>query len=182
MTEYFRQIGHLAPDDVLAALGYHEPRFGDLTWRQATPGSPHADTETIYLRMPPVIDVNTVFHSLEVRDESLMAEAPFRAAVDRLGDITHSKVARAMIVRLKPHGMIRPHCDEGTYAESTERYHWVITTNPQCRMASGNDIVHMRQGEVWFFDKHAHHFVVNGPTPRIHLIFDVWREGAVCSS
>jgi len=167
-------VGHLNPEDVRQALERHEPRFGDATWRQSVPGTAHADTESIYLRMPPEITFDSVFHSHEVVDCPMLQEPAFRNALEDLQSIVQAPIARAMLVRLKSDGEITRHVDEGEYSAATERYHWCITTNPACYVMIGDEVTHMRPGEVWFFDKHAEHAVSNGPTPRVHLIFDVW--------
>jgi len=178
MMMHLVPVGMLDPADVIAALDRHEAEFGAQTWRQDTQGSAHADTETLYLRMPAKIDADTVFHSLEVADTPLMQEPAFASAIKQLGLMLDAKIARAMIVRLKAGGRITPHVDEGGYSEATERFHWCLATNPACRMLAGDSLdpetVHMAPGELWFFNKHACHSVRNGDTPRTHLIFDIW--------
>jgi len=179
MMMHLVPVGMLDPADVIAALERHEAEFGAQTWRQDTQGSAHADTESLYLRMPPKIDAQTVFHGLEVTDTPLMKEPAFASAIDQLALMLDARIARAMIVRLKGGGAITPHVDEGSYSEATERYHWCLATNSDCWMMAGEfpepEMVHMAAGQVWFFDKHSYHAVINkGRTSRTHLIFDVW--------
>jgi hypothetical protein len=173
--DHFDFLGVLDPKDVRAALVEHEAHFQAHTWRQATEGSPHSDTETIYLRMPSVITRDTIFEGLEVVDYPAMEIPAFAKAIQDLGRMVYGGIARAMIVRLRPWGFISPHVDEGGYSLATGRCHWVIETNPDCSCRIENELVHMEDSEVWWFDKHARHCCGNeGETPRVHLIFDVW--------
>jgi hypothetical protein len=175
--QHFRLIDSLNPAAMLAALDTHEDRFGDITVRQAARGTPHVDTESIYLRMPPILDVCAFFESLLAVDYPAMQEPVFAKGLDDLAGLVAGKIARAMIVRLKPRGLIAPHVDEGGYSEATDRYHWCIRTNPQSFCRIGTEMAHMQPGEVWFFDKHATHACCNlGETPRVHLIMDCWKQ------
>ena len=173
--EHFDLMGLLDTKPVRDALDEHEAHFQAHTWRQATDGSPHTDTESIYLRMPSVITRDTVFEGMEVVDCPAMAVPAFAKAILDLGRLAYGEMARAMIVRLRPFGFITPHTDEGSYALATERFHWVIQTNDEASCRIDDEIIHMEASEVWWFDKHTRHSCTNdGETPRVHLIFDVW--------
>ena len=79
-----------------------------------------------------------------------------------------------MIVALSPGGVVAQHIDQGGYAEVTDRYHWIIQTNPAAWMQCADERITPKAGEVWFFDKHVMHSCGNGgDQDRVHLIFDV---------
>jgi hypothetical protein len=157
------------------AVKDHRDRFGDETWRQDAPATPHPDTETLYLRMPPVITPRAVFESLIVLDRPLYAGA-FREAVEEIAGIAGKNPARAMVINLKPGGKITRHRDEGAYAEATERYHLPVITNPDAWLEVGDQRMHMEAGTFYRFAKHVEHEGANqGETDRIHLVVDLWR-------
>jgi hypothetical protein len=87
-------------------------------------------------------------------------------------DLGIRDIGRAMLVKLKPNGVISPHIDEGAYARYYARFHCVLSTSPDCLFYSGDDCVHMSEGECWWFNHRATHHVHNGAQERIHLIFD----------
>jgi quercetin dioxygenase-like cupin family protein len=175
---HFRPTGFVPIAHVLPALCEHQALFDELTMRQDHPQSPHRATRSIYLRMPAEITVDTIFWGQDVVDYpaasipafyKLMADVAFATRQD-------NRVARVMLVELAAGAEIAPHIDQGAYAELTERWHCALRTNRLCTMHSGGEVVHMRPGEVWWFDKHVVHHVENlGAEPRVHLIMDTWR-------
>lgn len=172
---HIRPIGHMDVAPLILAAREDAERFGDLTFRQATPGSPHRDTETIYLRMPPEISFESIFEGMEVVDYH--AHPVFHAAVWALAGLVGAKPARAMVIDLKAGGVITPHIDEGGYALATERWHLPIVTNPSAWLMAGGEKAHLQPGTVYWFDKQAPHEGANeGTTGRIHLVVDTWKD------
>jgi hypothetical protein len=80
-VKHFRNIGALELTPLRNAVQRHAEGFKDQTWRQDYPGSAHLDSETIYLRMPPVITVESIFNSLEVTDLPPMRDYAFQCAL-----------------------------------------------------------------------------------------------------
>lgn len=173
----FELYGQIDVEPIKLAIAKCHDRWQDLTFRQSTQGTPHVDTETLYLRMPPVIDKWHIFESPDVVDYPLMEVPAFSNAIRRIEQLTYQQAARVMIVNLKAGGRITPHVDEGEYAHSTDRYHLCITTNESCFMKIGNEVVYANPEELWFFDKQETHSCENhGNEDRIHMIVDCWRE------
>jgi quercetin dioxygenase-like cupin family protein len=171
--QHFTRIGEIAIDALARAVAFHEARFSDIVFRQTAPFSPHPDTETIYLRMPPLITYDSLFESLDSVDWPMMQETAFREAVAAMAALAGGAPSRAMIVKLKPGGRIAPHVDEGGYAAATRRFHLPIATNPSAWLQSGGERLHLPAGTLWWFDKHALHRGGNdGASERIHLILD----------
>lgn len=173
--EHFRFVGGLNIDAAIGVLEKNAAHFADETWRQDYPGTAHGDTETIYLRMPPRLSVETLFDSMEVVDCPLAGEfSPLLN--DVCGVVESGALARAMLIKLKPGGKITPHIDEGAYAEATDRYHLPLVTNRQAWLKSGGEVLRMEVGELWWFDKHALHEGRNeGDSDRVHLVADFFR-------
>jgi len=85
----------------------------------------------------------------------------------------HSDIALdAKVVRLGP----KP--------DHTMRFHFVIQSNPECVFHVWNDdgtkqSVVMQTGDIWYTDVRKPHAVENrGPTPRIHLVADMYGDTA----
>lgn len=173
LMDHFRQIGVYDVSGLIAAVEAYAERFADETWRQDYPGSAHRNSETVYLRMPPIIDAHSLFNSMDVVDLPLMQDVALSEACHAIAGMAGKPLARAMITKLRSGGVVTPHIDQGAYAEATERYHLPIVTNPDVLMRSGGEMVHMPVGTVWWFDKHAIHAVINGGADRTHLIVDV---------
>jgi hypothetical protein len=82
---------------------------------------------------------------------------------------------RAVIARLKPDGKIYKHIDDQLYWLLRDRYHLVVKCGEKGTFfRAGDEEVHMRQGELWWFDPTVYHEAqnVSGET-RIHLLVDI---------
>ena len=85
----------------------------------------------------------------------------------------NKQIGRIVFAQMKPGGEIKPHVDEGRYSDNTDRYHFVIVTNPSVIFTSGDEQYHMSRGTIHWFNNHINHSVANnGTTNRIHLIVD----------
>ena len=84
------------------------------------------------------------------------------------------RLGRVMVNKIEPGGRIFPHVDTPIYTEYYNRFHVVLTSPPECWFRSGEEVVHMNVGEVWWFDNKQEHEVVNeGNTDRIHMVVDI---------
>jgi hypothetical protein len=176
---HFAKIGTVDVGPTIDALARYSGHFSDEKWRQKYPGSAHPDSETIYLRMPPVLTRDTLFNSLEVEDCPLGKAPEFAELVNDVAEQVKGRVARAMLVKLKAGGKIHPHIDQGIYAESTDRYHVPIITNRGAWLQVGDQRQHNPVGHIVYFEKHVLHEGANeGATDRVHLIIDFFRGTA----
>jgi hypothetical protein len=157
----------IATVDVAPIAAIKPEMFEQLTFRQDAPGSPHRSTESIYMRMPATISYHSMFEELATVD--YLAYDAFRTLVEAL---SLSGLARIMIVKLKPGGIITDHIDQGAYAEATDRYHLAVATNRMTTLTSGGETLHMPAGSLPWFDKHALHCGSDsGDSYRIHLLW-----------
>lgn len=154
--------------------------FEQFKERQETPGSPHKDTQTIFLRWCEDKSVEAAFTELEAIDYpayAVLTEA--RPIVDTVCDVVGAtKLGRVIIPALKPQGVITKHADEGAYADHYERFHVclqagrgnVLTVQMEDRIFEGLDA---DPGELFWFNHKQPHMCIN-PTGayRIHLIVD----------
>jgi aspartyl/asparaginyl beta-hydroxylase (cupin superfamily) len=85
------------------------------------------------------------------------------------------EIGRIVIANLAPGEQVMPHRDQGLYSDITDRYHFVVTTNPDVVFTSGDEQEHMPRGNIYWFNNHIEHSVINqGTTNRIHLIVDLY--------
>lgn len=145
--------------------------WNEVTWRQSHPQSSHKDTNTIYYRMPAYLTEWSIFNELHA---AWLPNTP-----GWLGELVGSialkrgwyKVGRVMLVRLPSGGKVQPHKDEGKYAQYYDRLHLVLRGS--CRFNCGDESVIMQAGQLWLFDHHLLHSVVNtSDEARLTLIID----------
>lgn len=162
------------------AVRLHQGDFGLVDLREKFEGSPHKGTQTLYLRAPPwpMSSKEDVQQSLQIVNWPLLQlEGRFQQALPELERLAGLPLARAMVVRLMPGHQVEPHADQGRYAELTERFHYIVSTNDQAVLGVGDEHATPAVGEVWWIDKRLEHWAYNnGETPRTHIIFDGWRQ------
>lgn len=159
----------------------HAALWNEFTARQDTPGSAHHATRCIVLRGPDThnLTADAVFGCLESIDlpaieqlprvRELCAEACQMLRVQTLG--------RVMLVELPAGASIDRHFDQGAYADHFDRFHLPLTSEPGNLFTCGDETIHMAPGELWQFNHHIEHEVVNNSSaPRVHLIIDAVTE------
>jgi quercetin dioxygenase-like cupin family protein len=177
MTMLFKRVAeHINVVPLLKKLEQHPELWGEITARQEAPGSPHKDTEAIFLRWCEQQDAYSVFQDLQAVDypaaSLLMPEVGhvLLALLTMLGET--AELGRVMIVKLKPGGHITPHVDEGLYADFYDRFH--VCLSGECEFTVAGQTFTCRPGEGWWFNhKRKHEVRNNGSTDRIHMIVDV---------
>lgn len=166
------------PAPLLALLEGNASMWHEVTIRQSYAGSAHRDTETIFLRAPAsLVDVLNVIDSVDMPAIQVLAPALLPVMAQITDAIGMRELARAMIVKLKAGGRITPHFDAGSYARYFARFHYVLTSTPECRFTVGDETVHMAPGELWWFNHQVEHHVENDGPDRIHLILDATAPG-----
>ncbi len=155
--------------------------WGEITDRQTTPGSPHSDTKSIFLRWCASKDIPAVFTEIPAIDypamDKLMEVWPLLHEIENL--VGSKQLGRVMIVKLEAGGMIDAHVDEGAYADHYERFHLPLQSNKdncffvESDDGTGGEFATMLPGELWWFNHKKRHWASNlGDQPRIHLIID----------
>lgn len=138
------------------------------------------DTESIFLRT-----ANTSAYPADTRKEEMVESRATdislsfprcMAFLDQFSNDERGQLQRAMIVRLRGHGKVYPHVDDGSYYVGRDRYHLVIDSPVGNIMTCGDETVTMQTGEVWWFDnKKVHSSSNDSPDWRTHIIFDLLR-------
>lgn len=168
-------------EKLLAAIERNPSLWKQITERQDTPGSPHRDTESIFLRGPSENSVHAMFNETFAVNYPALKDLPeAHYLIHRIADAVNGReIGRIILAKLKPGGAIMPHLDEGAYADHFERFHLVLATNADCWFQCDHDedsaeFVRMKEKELWWFNhKKVHTAFNNGRTPRTHLIIDL---------
>ena len=156
------------------------------TFRQDFPGSPHEDTETIYLRGPKLLteyQTGIAAQNWRAPQDALM-QAAMDAILPALIAMNYTALGYAMIVKLPPGGWVNAHIDEGRYSDNYSRFHLVIadadgeaTLDVDPDPGSEQNLAETytsRAGDIIWFNHKALHTAINmhPHEDRIHLIFD----------
>lgn len=171
MRNFLRLMNNATVLPTLASI-MRQPELWDADdVRTTIPNGPHSQVSDILLRFG-AKDLTT----LQCFDRPAMRDV-FGAKVtslDVMRLVNGDQLGRVMITRLPPGGRIEPHVDEGEYAEFYSRYHLVLHGSPGSLFRCGGETVNMITGELWWFDSHLEHEVVNNsPEDRIHMIMDI---------
>lgn len=82
---------------------------------------------------------------------------------------------RIMLARMAPGGVIHPHVDANPSARWPHKIHVPIQTNPQVRLYVEPDEHYLEVGQAYEINNMTRHAARNeGPTDRIHLIFEYY--------
>lgn len=147
----------------------------DIRVRQQYPGSAHRDTECIFLRGPASFlnFFDTTAQDYPRLPQLLDELMPILLPLLNLVQCEPDELGRLMLVKLKPHGWIRPHMDEGEYADTFNRQHVCLSSNEHCEFRCGPDSLRPQPGDAFRFNHRVQHTARNdGETDRIHLIVD----------
>ena len=94
--------------------------------------------------------------------------------VDRLVESQQGTMGRVVMTKLRPHGQIYRHTDDGLYWLLRDRYHLVLKSVAGSQFKAGGEECRMREGELWWFDPTVPHEACNDSDDyRIHVIVDV---------
>jgi hypothetical protein len=159
---------------LMAEIQAHEAAWLSDTSRQDRIRVQH-DTNTIFLRNAvrrPDLNVNENQENRFTKTSQLFPRAV--AFMTEFADEMGAQLSRATIVRLKPHSGVLCHVDAGSYYLIRDRYHLVLYSPARSLLASGDETVQMRQGELWWFDNKQYHESYNESDEwRVHYIFDL---------
>jgi len=109
------------------------------------------------------------------RPSPMSAQFPLASEyVDQLVRSMDGKMGRAVMTKLRPHGTVYAHTDDGLYWLLRDRYHLVLKSATGSHFKVGGEEVRMREGELWWFDPTVSHEAFNdSDEDRIHIIVDV---------
>lgn len=151
--------------------------WDEITARQEFTATAHRDTKTIFVRGPYKFTLYYYLFDLGSYDYPVMDDlqdvlVPVLTPLLK-DELQVTELGRVLIVNLKAGGYIKPHIDEGKYADHFSRFHVALTGNNDCALMVGQDKQHMKPGEAWWFNHKVEHSAINaGQTDRWHIIID----------
>ena len=175
-SNFIRIADGLDVKPLLKLLDAKPELWKEIEIRQQFTGSPHKDTESIYVRGPLKMSQYYVLWDTGSYDYPCMeylkpALVPLMRPI--LEKLEVKDMGRVLIVNLKPSGHVTKHNDQGTYADHYQRFHLVVKSNQWCSQTCGNQKQKFEVGEVWWFNHKKVHTADNvGTTDRVHIIFD----------
>lgn len=178
-----RPLGFLDASVMTANLLLRYQRhYADDTRRQMAPGSAHHDTEMILLRGPREPEPANWQQDVPHVDQPLLGDwKSAKALLVRLKNLLvqdgrPAVLGKAMIVRLKPGGVVDWHRDEGAYAEAHLRVHLCLVPSPGALLYCGGEAANLPVGQLTLVNVQALHSAINlGSVARTHLIVDLRR-------
>ncbi len=173
-TGNFRLLNQVDVSEIkMKALALTEDDWEAYDWRQNRPRSAQAETQSIPLIFDEDFrhDDPTVREKFFELDCDTLLEPVLRSISDYYtGD---GYVVRALLVCLKPQGVIPPHVDAGYSLLHCRRIHIPIFSTERVEFTVGGEQRAMKEGEVWEINNAREHSVVNrGDQGRVHLIID----------
>jgi quercetin dioxygenase-like cupin family protein len=144
--------------------------------------TPHAQVSDIWLRFNDIKKFQNGGEDPSILDQHESVCYPPWYDLPEAQNLVHNlnafvkgfRIGRVMITKLQPGGRITPHVDSGDHASYYERFHIVVQSGPGCLFKGDDETVHMKTGEVWWFqNKSMHEVINNSKVERIHLIVDI---------
>lgn len=176
MENFFKIADGVDVMPLLMALRRTPYLWGADRVRAEFDNSPHRHVDDILLRFSDT-SAPDIGDQLVCENTPAMAVLPHarQIALWLMARVEGDILGRVMITRLAPGKEIYPHADtRGRYANSMRRYHIPLQSEPGVVFLAGDEQVSMRPGEVWDFNAHAEHQVINNSAQeRINLIVDI---------
>lgn len=185
MRNFFRLAQGVQVDPIAGALVRQPELWNQESWRTTYRGTPHVDVDDILLRYAPREALGDLDRVADVQNSPTSVWYPAASRLPQIKPVVLNlmraidawALERLLVTRIRPGGRILPHSDaEGVYTNSGDigRYHIVVQGLPGSLFKCGDDTVQMMTGEVWWFNAHQVHEVLNNSADdRIHLIADM---------
>lgn len=176
MKHFLKIAEGIDPIPLLIALQHNPDLWNSEKVRQEFEDSPHRDVQDILLRFSDPTAEN-------IGDELVCEDMPAMHVLHvarplifaLMARVQGTMLGRVMVTKLAPGKRIHAHADtRGRYANTYRRFHVPLQAGPGCIFRADDEEVQMRPGEVWDFDAHAVHEIINNSAvDRIHLIVDI---------
>lgn len=159
----------------------NENLFNSVPLRTNYKDSPHREVDDILLRGPFIgegSDLTYLQNDIQCYTYKAFQYFPetYKAVLDINRFVEGEQIGRVIVTRLKPGASITPHIDEGDAAEMYDRYHLVIQSDEGSEFHIEDQMVNMKEGQLYWVDNNKKHWVNNnGTVDRIHLIVDIMK-------
>ena len=185
MRNFFRLAQGVQVDAIMNELIRQPELWNQHTWRTTYENTPHGQVDDIWLRYSDPERTQDPGDTSQVQNDTGAVWYPGVRALpaikpvilNLLRTVDAYALERLMISRIAPGKGILPHSDNvGAYVHLGDiaRYHVVLRGFPGSVFKCGDEAVNMLTGEVWWFNAHLEHEVINNSAEdRIHLMADV---------
>lgn len=137
-----------------------------------------SDVNTIPIHHTPLCATDQTAYCIKsIRKESLFDKfAPHvEPILDKLKEYYAFNQYACFIARLKPHGVIDMHPDQGAFLETCHRIHVPLQTNPKVSYCIEDKEYYWEAGKIYEFDNTRWHGVKNRSDEyRIHLVINLY--------
>ena len=146
----FRRLDQVDVSEIKSkVLAFTEEEWDAYDWRQNRPRSAQAETQSI----PLIFDEDFRHEGPTLREKyfELDCEAMLEPVIQSLSDYYTGDgyVVRALLVRLKPQGVIPPHIDTGFSLLNCRRVHIPVISTEGVEFTVGGEQRVMKEGELW---------------------------------
>lgn len=182
MRNFYKLAENVNVQPIVHQLARNPQLWNADPFRTTFPGTPHVDVDDILLRFSDTSKCTTTTHVIGDNQPIWLFAASILTSVKPvvlalMATVQAYELGRVIISRIKPGGQILAHADkDGDYVQTTDRarYHVVLQGLPGSNYTCGDETVCMRTGEIWWFNAHEVHSVVNNSQDdRLHLLVDV---------
>ncbi len=177
MRNFVQLFAGIDTAPVLAALAAKPHLWNANPLRTTFPGSPHAETDDIWLWFNEIgEDETAAIDDIAVKPYPAWAELPqtHPLVFTLMHRVSGVQLGRVLITRLAPGKSIPEHADMGAPAEYYQRHQIVLQSQPGCVFNIGDETVAFQTGDAWWIDNSQPHSVVNNSADdRLVMIVDI---------
>lgn len=156
---------------LLAALKNKPELWGTSDFRTTLQEAQH-----IFLRVNEVVTGPIIAKDVEFHETDAFWSLPeFQPIIfNTFSGLYGTRLGGCMIANLPAHSEIKEHSDIGPCALYYDARIHIVLQATDVDFYTGNEVVQMNTGEMWWFDYNKpHHLVNNSDTDRLHLILDI---------
>ena len=154
---------------LVTQLAAHPEIWDTFRYRTATPGTPHAEVNDIWVYYRDLTPFKASGEYSKMHGVAEQIWQPEAAMIPAVKDIAFSLMAAfrgerlgtILITRLPPGGKIAPHIDRGWNADTTEKFFIPLANMPGSMFCWDDGGFYGKPGEVWWFRNDRKHWVVN---------------------
>lgn len=165
----FKFIGKFDISKIKHKVLNHNLNWDEYQYRQKT-FTHHLDTKTIPLIWKEKENKNFEFWTNYKYFETDIIDIN-KILKNKFGE---GEIDTAILINLPSKKEIEKHIDNGLFFKKRNRIHIPIITNENCFFEVGDEIINMKEGEIWEInnDNKLHSVINNGNFDRIHLLID----------
>lgn len=182
----FIELGSISIDNIKKVVEEHKDVFCHPDWR----GQTHNDVKVILLAYENTELINFALQPKrhppsQIAEYNVDIKKKIQFELNEINELgkkyynyDHFVIARALLTKLLPNGVIPPHRDQIAFIlEKGHRIHIPIITNDNVSFSVGDETKNLKEGHVYEINNGRTHSVKNESNEeRVHLIIDLLDE------